>query len=494
MKLQPEPQPDREFVDLVQRVLDHEASLEDIAHLNARLPKDSVALRYFVEMRMLHCSLEDAFDAAPAELDSIEGRLVNFSGHSCPAAQAPTRAQASSKPQWRKWLVAAAALVAISLGFLAVDRFLHRPAFEVVARHGTGLSAVPAKGTWIRHGDTLELKDNAVEIRSADGNTLTFQGPGELKIQSRDRLILESGRLWADLKGDPVKIITPRGEVTDLGTTFGIDQSSPFATRIDVFDGEVRFTNPDDAGRTTNAEKGESLVSSGAEWTPERGEADAGRYTSGIRRPIGLSFVKDEAEAARISSKLAFGAAWATGSSITGTAQLPGSPVEIRWSGGSIFSTGAWKAPEADVLHTHLCCSAWRKFRIDAPGGDQQAEDESVGITIHLQNLATWMEQIGAVGYKLTVLQNSNERGVRFFPISVFEGGSGTGTPVGVFETQPEAYLPGNYPDGPGGLGARVVQEFPMVFKADSLTLKAPPFDGAERLSNISGIVLNPVF
>jgi hypothetical protein len=294
--------------------------------------------------------------------------------------------------------------------------------------------------------------------------------------------------------GDPVKIVTPRGEVTDLGTTFGIDQSSPAATRIDVFDGEVRFTCPDDTGRTVDAVKGQSLVSSGTVWTPELGEADAGRYTPGIRRPIGLSFVKDEAEAARISSKLAFGAAWATGSSITGSARLPGSPVEIRWSGGSIYSTGSWNTPEADVLHTHLCCSAWRAARIDDPGGAQQAEDESVGITIHLQNLAAWLEQIGAVGYKLTVLQNSSMRDVRFFPISVFEGGSGTGAPIGVFETKPETYLPADYPDGPGGTGARVVQEFPMVFKADSLTLKAPPFDGDKRLSNISGIVLHPVF
>jgi len=494
MKLQPEPQPDREFIDLVQRILDHEASLEDIAHLNARLPRDSSALRYFVEMRMLHGSLEDQFGSTAGGLDSIEGRLVNFHGNHGPIGATTTQAPAPGKPQWRKWLVRAAALVAISLGYVATDRILHPPAFEVVARNGTGLSAVPNIGTWIRHGDTLELKDNAVEIRSEDRNTLTFQGPGKLTVESRGHLIIESGRLWADLKGDPIKILTPRGEVTDLGTTFGIDQSSLAATRIDVFDGEVRFTNPDDAGAMADAEKGQSLVSSGTEWSPKKGEADAGRYTPGIRRPIGLSFVKDEVEAARITSKLAFGAAWATGSSITGTARLPGSPVEIRWNGGSIYSSGDWKTPEADVLHTHLCCSAWQKFRMDTPGSDQQAEDESVGITIHLQNLATWMEQIGAVGYKLTVLQNSEKRGVRFFPISVFEGGSGTGAPVGIFEAKPETYLPGNYPDDPGGSGARVVHELHMVFKADSLTLKAPPFDGDRHLSNISGILIHPVF
>ena len=494
MKLQQEPQPNREFVDLVQRVLDHEASLEDIAHLNARLPKDSVALRYFVEMRMLHGSLEQKFGSTAGSLDSIEGRLVNFPGHPSPSATNPVQAQASGKPTRWKWLVGAAALVVISLGLLVADRILHPPVFEIVARNGKGLSAVPNIGTWIRQGDTLELGDNAVEIRSEDGNTLTFQGPGKLAVQSRGHLIIESGLLWADLKGDPVKIITPRGEVTDLGTTFGIDQSSLSATRIDVFDGKVRFSSPDDSSRTADADKGQSLVSSGPGWTPKRGEADASRYTTGIRRAIGLSFVKDEAEAARITSKLAFGAAWATGSSITGTAQLPGSPVEIMWKGGSIYSTGARNSPEGDVLHTHLCCSAWLSFRNEASRDDRLAVDESVGITIQLQNLAVWMEQIGAVGYKLTLLQNSEMRGVRFFPISVFEGGSGTGKPVGVFETKPETYLPGDYPDGSGGSGARVVQELPIVFKADSLTLKAPPFDGVKRLSNISGILLQPVF
>ncbi|BCX49055.1 hypothetical protein HAHE_29630 [Haloferula helveola] len=498
MKLPMEPQPDRDFVDLVQRVLNHEASLDDIAHLNARLPRDPVALRYFAEMRMLHGALEDQFGSVARDLASIEGRLVEFPGTSATPAVVEAAPRPARRMPWRKLGVAAAAMIAISVGYVVIERILHPPAFEVVARHGAGLGAAPEIGAWIDCGDTLRLRDGALEIRSPDGNTLTFQGPGELRIDTAQRLDLISGRLWAELEGEPVLIQVPRGKVTDLGTTFGIDQSAPSVTRIDVFDGEVRFMKADDATRAVDAAEGECLISSGTEWTPEKGKADASRYTPGIRQPLGFAFVSDLAESERIESALAFEVAWTATSSAYGSTRLHSSPIRVAWVGSSIYSAGPAKSDEAAVMHTHLCGAAWTEG-----GGDlgQEARslglpDQGGGIVIQFRNLSEWLDELGASGYRVRLLRNTKDPGIRFLPVSAYTGNPSGGRPDSILESRSEDVRPADFPDSNDGEGSRMIQEFPSPFTADRLTLSVSGHEQGdlERRGGVSGVILTPVF
>jgi len=282
--MQPSPQPDPEFVDLIQRVLDGEASDHDVAHLNERLPRDPAALQYLVEMRMLHGALEDQWDTKAGGLSAIDNRIVDFPGN--PKAAASAQSHPATKLPWQKILTGIAAVLVISLGILAVNHRL--PAFEVVARAGSELSGVPNEGDWIRKGGriALENEESFVELRSSDGNTLTFQGPGVMKIHNRRILTLNSGRLWADLDGEAIQIQVPYGVVTDIGTKFGIDQSSPSVTRIDVIGGEIQFSHAQDSAQAFYAVAGESLVISEREGIPKRGNANLTLYRAGLLQSL----------------------------------------------------------------------------------------------------------------------------------------------------------------------------------------------------------------
>ncbi len=505
MKMTHRPQlPERDFIDLVERVLNHEASLDDIAHLNAVLPQDPSALRYFVEMRMLHDSLEDRMGAASRELDSIEGRLIEFPVR--PRAHAVVGSiPAKTGWTWRRWAAAAVVLLAAGGAFWGGYRLLHPPAFEVVARNGTGFSAVPPQGEWIREGQRLKLTHGAVELRSADGNSLTFEGPGELTVHNRERLILGSGLLWAELEGGPLRIRVPRGEITDLGTTFGIDQSSGTSTRIDVFDGGVRFSDSADTTHSVEAKKGESLISSGSDWTPERGKADAARYTSGIRRPLGFSFAADDSEAARIRSSLAFGARWTTVTTPAGAAEMHNSPVHVAWAGSHLFSTGASGSPEAAVLHTHHCGFPWQKD-FHTRSGEARAlglPDSGGGIVLRFSNLASWLDQIGARGYRVMLYRNTGPgedfdwtpvaESSWFQPVSAYSEDPSPATLLGKMTCQPEDHRPADFPDGTGGKGYRAAHGSEETFAVDVLTLTVPVLEHPAR-SNIAAVVLHPVF
>lgn len=288
-------QPDSAFIDLVQRLIDHEASDQDIAALNERLPRDPVALHYLVEMRMLHCSLEDRFDPMLRELNSPQGQLIKFpvtpKAATNSAALLPPKSHPVPQPHWLKSLMTAAALIFLGLGalyFFNQKQQTHQSlaAFEIIAHEVSELDSIANKQ--IAYGESLTLNDQSsiVELRAPDGNQLTFQGPGELTIHSEKHLSLHSGRLWAEFTGDPVQIQVPIGTITNIGTTFGIDQSSTSTTRIDVFEGKVRFTPKKGSSQTSIVKAGESLTATAKEQAPQKGSADITPYAVGLQRSL----------------------------------------------------------------------------------------------------------------------------------------------------------------------------------------------------------------
>lgn len=497
MKLTPEnpPHPDPEFVELVQRVLDHEASLEDVARLNAVLPRDPAALRYFVKMRMLHVALEDEFGATSIELDSIQGRLTAF-----PVGDRSESASWSGTPAVRtarRWAAAAAvALLASLAAYWGGKRVLTRPAFEIVARYSTGSSSVPASGTWLNRGERLTIGQGVVELRSADGNSVTLEGPGNLTIHDPHTLTLDSGKLWAVIEGDPVRIRTPQAEITDLGTTFGIDLASKVATRIDVFDGSVRLTNPSDPSLHADADVGESLVSHASQWPPKMANADAARYTTGLRTPLGLAFVRNPAETSRINSALPFGTRWTFSSTPSGKVRPKGGTFEIAWTGSSFFSTGADRSAVAALFHTHLTGYPWEgKYaersveaaRIGLPAGDY-------GVIIQLRGMSAWLAQIGAGSYRVTLLRNSGVPQIEFLPVTAHAGAPSAGPALELLKIWQEDYHAADYPDGSGGTGARAIGSFKKPFTADILTLTLPVQETATWRANVSGLIVTPLY
>ena len=485
---QPSQQPDPEFIELVQRVIDHEASLDDVALLNATLPNDPVALRHFVKMRVLHGALEHEFGNQSNALDSIDKRVATYP------------ASGGTKARWglKQWSLAAALVLLASLaGIWGTDKILHRPAFEVLARSGQFDAAAPANGSWLGRGERLSLGNASVDLRAADGTALTFQGPGELVIQGERKLTLNSGKLWAVVNGSSILVQTPNGQITDLGTTFGIDQSMAGSTRIDVFEGRVSLSDPTDSTRNVEADAGSGLSREAMEWPPVKHKADALRYQAGLRQPVGLVFIKDEAERSIIGSALPMKAGWTPVSAHSGKIKPNGASFEIAWSGSSLFKTGAGDSPQAALFTTHLEGWAEGPQSLKAKKRELALPDEDAfGIVVQLRGMSAWLNEIGAQSYRVTLLRNSSVPNVNFLPVTVYEGVPDESNDGTLHKLWIEDYLPADYPDDTGGTGARAVENLKGPFAADVLTLTLPGQAEREHVNrgNVSAVLVTPEF
>lgn len=490
-----------QWVELVERVLNEEATLEDTHQLNDALPRSSALLRHFVEMRLLHGALEEEFGGQSDRMDAISERVVALSGEPLPTAFPGSIRRTRALPSRRLAMVAALGLIVSLTAFWGVAKALHRPAFEVVARFETQSSKRIEPGQWIKTRQSIRLEKGAVELRSADGNRFTFQGPGELEVHDAHELTLHSGKLWADLSGAPIKVHAPRGEITDLGTVFGVEALTADTTRVDVFEGKVRYGLAQRNDVAEVADAGESLTTAGRVWNPTRGEAELSRYHPGLTRPLGFTFVADHAQAERIRNELAYGARWSTAVTPSGTMRLENSPVEVAWVGSNLFSAGGSGSAAAEVFHTHILCGSWSQQ------GDENHQErvaqakilglphEDVGIVIQLRHLDAWLESTGARGYRIMVQRNSQVDGVRFLPIRAVR--ADTGGLLATLDHQSSDYRPADYPDGQGGVGARTLQRFDRVFTESSLQLTVESVEHEQESvnrGNISGLILEPVF
>ncbi len=99
----------------------------------------------------------------------------------------------------------------------------------------------------------------STEIQLLDIGYLVLDGPTELKFIGPKRMQLVKGRIRVRVtepSGYGFVVVTPHGEVTDLGTEFGIDASDATATDLVVFEGAVDLRMP---GTTSNSPVTEKL-------------------------------------------------------------------------------------------------------------------------------------------------------------------------------------------------------------------------------------------
>ncbi|MEO1497054.1 MAG: FecR family protein [Planctomycetota bacterium] len=92
--------------------------------------------------------------------------------------------------------------------------------------------------------ETLHLTEGRVAMRFADGAEVDLTGPAVLQVLAPDRALAVRGRLTASVDEDAVgfAIDTPRAQVVDLGTRFGLEVDDRGATDVVVFEGEVDVT------------------------------------------------------------------------------------------------------------------------------------------------------------------------------------------------------------------------------------------------------------
>jgi len=205
---------------LIQEYLDGTIDLANADRLNRVLDRDAGARREFVER---------------LNLDSMIAAMA--AGHPLEVAPMP-------RPSPRRLVVRR--LCALAACLLAMASVAHwwqgRKAPYARVLQSLGAPGLVA-GTPIR-GEVHRMDLGTVEIVSALGARLVIEAPAEFQFRGPQLLHMPAGRLAADVppaaKG--FTVLTPSGEVVDLGTSFGIDVRDRGAAEVHVFEGEVVAT------------------------------------------------------------------------------------------------------------------------------------------------------------------------------------------------------------------------------------------------------------
>lgn len=169
-----------------------------------------------------------------------------------PASPLPAKSLFMSANRWP--FVAAALLLAAGLGFWVIGG----NAGDV----GKVVDATPLDAT-------SELFNTRLESGSSSRITLPkvgyaiLEGPAEFTMLDPKRARLNSGRIKmrvTEVSGHGFVIETPYGEVTDLGTEFGLDVSNKGKAGLVVFEGEVDLRVAEQRNQSAALSRVERLV------------------------------------------------------------------------------------------------------------------------------------------------------------------------------------------------------------------------------------------
>ena len=232
------PFPSPEFDDAVAAVC-HGSLAEDQARaLNALLRQNPAARDEYILRVELHSRLASDRDLfAPPAAESI-------------AVFPPPLLPRPARRRFAPALALAACLAALALGGWAFNHFSLRTG-EGTTSHAVALLDRVVEADWGRGapiprlGGPLEpgrlrLVSGIAQIVFYSGARVVVQGPAELELVTPSQAVLRQGRLTAEVppQAHGFRIDTPRVNVTDLGTAFGLvvrDQH----TELHVFQGRV---------------------------------------------------------------------------------------------------------------------------------------------------------------------------------------------------------------------------------------------------------------
>lgn len=89
----------------------------------------------------------------------------------------------------------------------------------------------------------VELQSGLIQLEFYRGAVVVVEGPAELEFVNADRLICRRGRLRAHVppQAEGFEVVSPKVELVDLGTEFGMDVADDGSASVHVFDGKVEL-------------------------------------------------------------------------------------------------------------------------------------------------------------------------------------------------------------------------------------------------------------
>ncbi len=238
---------DRDRLDQICRYAQGLLPAEEAGDLEAALRDDADLRRDFLEYLNVDAALAEY--AALPESESVGPRAIRGGRRLGP----------------RLFLAAAAVLLAATaavwLGRPADDGTRSAVVAEVLSNEQGQLED---QTTTIQQGKRLSvsgvrLKKGSLRLLLPSGVTLDLSGPAHGAFEGPMRFRLAQGSLNVDVgeRGKGFTVVTGAGEITDLGTRFGVNVSRSGQTDVVVFSGEVRILERE--MRVVTVSEGEAL-------------------------------------------------------------------------------------------------------------------------------------------------------------------------------------------------------------------------------------------
>jgi FecR protein len=189
--------------------------------------------------------------------DPLDGLLGGLKPRRSPPAQAQARAYATLKTAWQAqrrptWQRYGGVAVAATVTAFAVNLWMMNPAAEDVcfgvasgANLSVGEAHVSTAGDeFCVSPDTVLRAEKTSRFQSADGVEYRLREGSEISWQSADRVSLSNGALYVATHGKgSLVIITPFGEIADIGTVFTTEVNTDHMV-VALREGSVQIDTP----------------------------------------------------------------------------------------------------------------------------------------------------------------------------------------------------------------------------------------------------------
>lgn len=220
--------------------LQGDLSADAVRELEQRLVEDNALRRQLLEHSTEEAALTDwaKSEGVSASLDDS-----TFQEDEMPPSRFPILRPVFSRPAIG--LLAAAAVVVLGLSaalWLKPPETAPSPGVALlVASTDANWNAIdPEPGASLAAGK-YQLTSGSVDLLFSDGAKVSLGGPAAFELKSTRHLHLESGQLVANISDEALGFVvtSPRSEVIDLGTEFGLSVDETGRTDVHVLDGLV---------------------------------------------------------------------------------------------------------------------------------------------------------------------------------------------------------------------------------------------------------------
>lgn len=232
-----------DFQELIEQYLNGTISSDQFMELEEILLQDESSRAHFVRYCGMHSHLHLQIHAVQLSEDLLSKLETSEWEPGIEKITANKNRWVFHLPEFLGWVVAAGLLI----GFTMLWTFSGRTnstesefAWLVNAQNVRWEDESKLR-EGIRQGTVLFLREGLAQIRTKTGVELLIEGPSKIEFLHAQQARLHHGKMSAKVpeEGIGFTVITPRGEIVDLGTEFGLSVAEDGATDVVVFKGEV---------------------------------------------------------------------------------------------------------------------------------------------------------------------------------------------------------------------------------------------------------------